>query len=104
MLYKIRALLHSLTAKRMEARNTAQSACAEKLTQNSLSPQIMLLTLELFSLVTRALEKAGIRYVMIGGTLLGSYRHHCFIPWDDDLDIIVDWRQREEFVALISGY
>ena len=32
------------------------------------------------------------RYVLFGGTLLGSYKYHDVIPWDDDFDLIVDYR------------
>lgn len=36
------------------------------------------------------LNDFNINYFIISGTLLGKIRHDDFIPWDDDIDLIVD--------------
>jgi len=39
--------------------------------------------------LVNVLDRINATYFMASGTLLGSYRHHGFIPWDDDVDLIV---------------
>ena len=32
-------------------------------------------------------QEHGLRYYVLGGTMLGAVRHQGFIPWDDDVDV-----------------
>ncbi len=58
--------------------------------------QALLCLLREFDRVCKALE---IPYYLFAGTLLGAVRHKGFIPWDDDLDVIM---RREDYTRFLQ--
>lgn len=56
----------------------------------------------LLSAIDQQLNKAGVRYVISSGTLLGAVRSSRFIPWDDDLDFRIHDDDFEKFQTCVS--
>ncbi len=47
-------------------------------------------------------KENNIRYMMSGGSCLGTIRHQGFIPWDDDIDLNMERREFERFLPLFE--
>lgn len=45
-------------------------------------------------------KKNNISYYLLGGSAIGAIRHKGFIPWDDDLDIMMSKDNYEKFVKV----
>ena len=72
------------------------------LTNNELKA-LHLIELELMEEVDRICRKNNIIYGIDGGTLLGAVRHGGFIPWDDDADVIMNRKEYDKFVSILSN-
>lgn len=55
--------------------------------------------LEILDVIHDVCVKYNLRYTLAFGTLIGAVRHNGFIPWDDDIDIVMP---RKDYDKLIS--
>lgn len=49
-------------------------------------------------------KEYNIDYYLLGGSAIGAIRHKGFIPWDDDLDIVMDSKNYDRFVRICRDY
>lgn len=57
--------------------------------------------------VDSVFKKNGIKYTLLGGSVLGAIRHEGFIPWDDDMDIGIlraDFDKAESMLKNMDKY
>ena len=58
--------------------------------------------LSIFDEFSRVCKTNGLSFFMGGGSCLGSVRHKGFIPWDDDLDLIMPRPDYEKLITLLE--
>ena len=58
---------------------------------------------EILSEFDRVCRENELRYSLAYGTLLGAVRHKGFIPWDDDVDVVMPRPDYEKLYNLISS-
>lgn len=58
---------------------------------------------EIFLEFDKICKKHNLTYTLEGGTLLGAVLHKGFIPWDDDMDIIMPRKDYEKFREIANN-
>lgn len=65
--------------------------------------RLQLAELEILDEFVHVCEKYGLRYYLVGGTLLGAVRHQGFIPWDDDIDVAMPREDYDRFADVAAS-
>ncbi len=65
---------------------------------------VQAISLDLLIQLDRVCKKNNIEYFLGYGTLLGAIRHRGFIPWDDDIDVLMFRDDYEKFISLKNEF
>ena len=66
--------------------------------------EVQLGELEVMKALDAICEKLGLKYFLTYGTLLGAVRHQGFIPWDDDIDVMMPRPDYEKLIAYLTDH
>jgi len=67
---------------------------------NENQKKIWAIEIDMLTQLDAVCRKNNLRYYLMYGTLLGAYRHGGFIPWDDDIDVVMPRKDYERLKQL----
>lgn len=62
--------------------------------------ELQLKQLEILKAFKALMDRHGLTFYLLGGTMIGAVRNHGFVPWDDDVDVIMP---RKDYELLYSN-
>ena len=66
--------------------------------------KLHLVELNLLKKYVEICEKEKLTYYISAGTMLGAVRHHGYIPWDDDTDVMMPRKDYDRFLQVVEHY
>lgn len=64
--------------------------------------QLQLKCLEIFDIVDRICRENDIKYSLCGGSVVGAHLYKGFLPWDDDIDIMMTREYYNKFLVIVE--
>ncbi len=83
---------------------TEESLHAKYNPEGSLKRELQNRLLDMLLYLDNVCKKLEISYYLDGGTCLGAVRHGGFIPWDDDLDIVIDVKDYNKLTRYLINH
>ena len=65
--------------------------------------QLQLKCLEIFDIVEKICREHNIQYSLCGGSVVGAYLYKGFLPWDDDIDIMMTRENYNKFLNIAEN-
>ena len=62
--------------------------------------KIQLIEYDLYKELFRVCKKHGLRVFLAQGTLIGAVRYGAFIPWDDDMDVLMPYEDAQKLMEV----
>lgn len=64
--------------------------------------ELKIIEVDILKYIRSVCKENDIQYYLAYGTLIGAVRHKGFIPWDDDIDIMVPIEQYDKLLRIIN--
>lgn len=72
--------------------------------ENILREEVRNVQLKILVKLDEVCKNNGLRYYLAFGTCIGALRHKGFIPWDDDIDVLMPYSDAKRLIELQSEF